>query len=74
MIYPIYPEALRVMKPEQIDHHETDLYLLVTPESAALVKGYAFKKQVTTFRSHKDGKVWYDIPFAYLPNWKGAAK
>jgi len=52
-----------------MDHHESDLYLLVTPESAALIAEYEFKANVRVFRSNIDGRQWYDIPFAYLPFW-----
>lgn len=67
----IYEEAKKVMKPEQIDHHESDLYLMVTKESRKLVNDYEFKFNVTTFVSAIAPHVlWYDIPFAYTPYWE----
>lgn len=53
----------------RIDNHETDLYALVTPESRAIVDQYEFKANVRTFINQIDGRVWFDIPFAYLPAW-----
>jgi hypothetical protein len=53
----------------QLDHHESDLYAKVTPESQAIVDGYRFKCNVTRFTSQIDGLRWYDIPFAYEPFW-----
>jgi hypothetical protein len=45
----------------QIDNHESDLYVKVTPESRAIVEpwlsGYACKHQVKTFRSNIDGEI-----------------
>lgn len=52
-----------------IDNHESDLYCLKTPESAAIVRAWEHAGIVTTFISQIDGKVWYDLPFAYEPFW-----
>lgn len=54
----------------EIDHHESDLYVPVTDETRAIVAEYEFKTNVTTFVSQIDKKLWYDIPFAYLPYWE----
>lgn len=50
------------------DTHESDLYIPVTPETRALVR--ASGRSFTAFFSSKDHKMWYDIPFAYLPWWE----
>lgn len=54
----------------EMDSHESDLYVKVTPESTAIVDSYQFKSNVTTFTSQIDGERWYDIPFAYVPFWE----
>lgn len=54
----------------EIDHHESDLYLPVTPETRELIAKYKFKSNVTTFVSQIDKTLWYDVPFAYLPFWE----
>jgi len=54
----------------QHSQHESDLYLPVNTETMALIKDYRFRSNVTTFRSNIDGKLWYDVPFAYLPFWE----
>lgn len=56
------------------DNHESDLYIPVTEETKNLLKDYEYKNQVTTFTSNIDKKLWFDIPFAYVPFWekKGA--
>lgn len=51
-------------------NHCSDLYAEVTEESTAIIKNYAFKNQVTTFINALDGKLWYDIPFAFSPYWE----
>jgi hypothetical protein len=54
-----------------LDHHESDLYAKVTPESRAIVADYEHRANVKTFRSETDkGEFWYDIPFAYEPWWE----
>lgn len=66
----IYEKAVAILPPDRIDHHETDLYIKVTPESRALVSDYEFRNQVETFLSPLDGCLWFDIPFAYSPAWE----
>lgn len=50
-----------------IENHESDLYTPVTPESTTIVNGYIFRSQVKPFKSERDEKMWYEIPFAYEP-------
>lgn len=52
----------------QLDNHESDLYALVTPESEKIVAEYPHKSNVRKFKG-SDGKMWFDIPFAYEPYW-----
>ena len=64
----IYELAKQKMNSEDIDHHESDLYLKVNEVSKRLVNEYDFKNNVTTFISNIEPHVpWYDIPFAYAP-------
>lgn len=64
----IYNRAKEVMSPEEIDHHDTDLYLKVTPESKKLIEEYDYCWE--TFDDSITGEEWYDVPFAYTPGWK----
>ena len=57
--------AQQQMKPEEIDHHQSDLYLKKTPISDKLIANYRWKNSVTTFRDNIDNELWYEIPFAY---------
>ena len=66
----IYYEAKESMLPEEIGNHCSDLYLLKNAVSEKLVARYEFRCDVKTFRSQIDGKIWYDIPFAYYPYFK----
>ncbi len=52
--------------------HYSDLYVEVTPETQAIVDNYAFKNNVTKFRSQIDGKLMFDIPLANDDFLKGA--
>lgn len=66
----LYEVAAATLPPDHIDHHETDLYIKVTPESRALISDYEFRNQVETFLSPLDNCLWFDIPFAYTPEWE----
>ena len=48
----------------------SDLYLPVNEQTQKLVADYKFKKNVTTFTSNIDKKLWYEIPFAFDPYWE----
>lgn len=68
----IYKVAIKTMRPEDIIHWCSDLYLRVTPESEELVNNYEYKKIVTTFIDDIDHVLWYEIPFAYYgEGWRG---
>ena len=51
-----------------LDHHESDLYAMVTPESRRIVEESGHSS--TMFTSEVDGKLWYDLPFAFEPFWR----
>lgn len=54
-----------------LDHHESDLYAKVTPESRAIVDAFGDGLSVERiFRSKIDNELWYDLPFRYLPWWE----
>lgn len=61
----IHELAVEKMRPEDIDHHYSDLYLRVTPISKNLVAQYDYKNLVTVFIDNIDHVPWYEIPFAY---------
>lgn len=62
----LYQELLTADVP--LDNHESDLYALVTKESTRLVQ--ASGRHYSTFISNIDGRLWYEIPFAYAPWWE----
>lgn len=61
----ILEKAVKIMKENEIDHHESDLYLKVNENSKKLIEEYDFKENVTTFIDEIDDELWYDIPFAW---------
>lgn len=65
----LYEEAKKVMKPEEIDHWQSDLYLKVTPQSKQLVNSYEYRANVKVFRDEVEHRPWFDIPFEYKPWW-----
>lgn len=69
----IYAAALAVLPLEDIEHHNSDLYLRKTNASKALVKQLDNKALLTTFRSY-DGSIWYELPFCYSPYWENPSE
>lgn len=67
----IYAIAMQAMKPTQIDHRNSDLYLLMTNESMQIVSEYrktGGKVQQVVHR--RTGLYWYRLPWAYMPYWQ----
>jgi hypothetical protein len=54
----------------QFDSHETDLYIPVNEQTKELVHRWKFSGNARTFVSQIDHKLWYDLPFAYVPAWE----
>lgn len=48
-----------------IDHHASDLYLKVTPETMQIINQLENKSLLTTFTDNIDKELWYEIPFVY---------
>lgn len=48
-----------------IDHHASDLYLKVTPETTRIINQLENKSLLTTFTDNIDNELWYEIPFVY---------
>ena len=51
---------------QEISSHYSDLYTPVNEVTREIVDNYESKQNVTTFKSQIDGRLWFDIPFAYL--------
>ena len=69
----IYEYAVKRLPAEDIDHHESDLYIRKTPESTALINKMKYKDcgLLTTFRSNiAPHDTWYELPFCYTPDWR----
>lgn len=64
---PIYPALLKAGA--TMDNHESDLYVLIDDISRPILDQHS-PMGATKFRSELDGKLWMDIPFAYLPYWE----
>jgi len=64
--------AMKTLPAEDIDHHESDLYIRKTPESTALINKMQYKDcgLLTTFRDQIEGDIWYELPFCYSGFWQ----
>ena len=67
----MHAAAAAKLPPEDIDHHESDLYIRKTPESDALIGRLTSKSLLSRFRSQLDGCIWYELPFCWSP-YEGA--
>ena len=56
-----------------IGNHYSDLYVLATPESEAVLKRHK-EHSYSMFKSRIDGEMYFDIPFAYEPYWEKRQK
>lgn len=52
-----------------LDHHESDLFVKITPRSRQIVQDYEHKENVTVFPHQETKELWFDVPFAYQPFW-----
>jgi hypothetical protein len=60
---------------ENMGSHVSDLYVPVSDKATEILNHYPIHKaNATTFKSEIDGKMNYDIPFAYKPYWDAKAK
>jgi hypothetical protein len=55
------------------DNHESDLYVLATPEARELVRKHGHGSPAS-FVSAIDGKLWFDLPFQFDPFWERRAR
>lgn len=62
---------------EDIDHHESDLYLRITAATRQIMRKFLADnnnppQSPLTWSTFKDqqGVAWYEIPFAYIPFWE----
>jgi hypothetical protein len=54
----------------QTDNHESDLYFPVTEETKEILNKFPLQESnATIFKCAIDGKLWFDVPFAYDPYW-----
>lgn len=67
----LYARAVQCMQPHQIDHFRSDLYLLMTTESLALVNEFRdCGGWVDHVVENDTGLYWYYIPWGYTPYWQ----
>ena len=60
---------------DDIDTHESDIYVLKTPETTKIIKDYydsqGLKSQATTFIDNITHRPFYEIPFGYMNEFVG---
>lgn len=59
----------------EISHWQSDLYVEVNATSKEILSRHALElSNAKIFRSEVDGKMLYDVPFAYEPYWERLPK
>ena len=58
--------------PKDIDHHDYDLYVYITPLTTRVLKAWMKNNNhtdtlVQTFKDQITGRMMYDIAFQYIP-------
>ena len=55
---------------EDLDTHYSDIYVLKTPKTEAIIKSYyegmKIENQSSTFKDNISGRIFFDIPFGYM--------
>ena len=69
----VYAIAVQTLPPEDIDHHNSDLYLKRTVASKAIVDRMENKALLSVFRD-SSGVAWYELPFCFTPYWENPSK
>ena len=69
----IYAAAVAELPAEDIDHHNSDLYLRRTPAATALINRLENRALLSVFRD-PSGAVWYELPFCFAPYWENPSK
>lgn len=65
-----YEYAAAYMEPEHIDHHESDLYLMIDDVSRVIVGALDNTALLSVFRSQIEPReLWYELPFCFTPWW-----
>lgn len=61
-------KAMETLPKEDIDTHDSDLYIKKTKESEALLNNMKDKDSglLSTFRDQQTGETWYEVPFANM--------
>lgn len=59
----------------ETDNHQSDLYIPRTVAALEILAKYPeYRYTAKTFVNNLDGKLWIDVPFAYLPWWEKRAQ
>lgn len=64
----VYEHAAAYMEPAHIDHHESDLYLMIDDVSRVIVGALDNTALLSVFRSQIEPReLWYELPFCFTP-------
>ena len=58
----------------ELDHHESDLYVLETDTARGILNGYGVERIDEGRFIAYDGRHWLELPFQYQPFWDKKAR
>lgn len=55
-----------------LDNHYSDLYVLSEPKADAIILEHRGRaaSALSRFKSQRDGRLWWDVPFCFDPYWE----
>lgn len=67
----LYDALVAAMPADQIDHHESDLYVKCTEVSTKIIYEAELSPVMkSTFVDQITHTLWYDLAFCYSPYWE----
>ena len=70
----LYKALIDALPADQIDHHESDLYVKATDVSMKIVRDAGIGHHMyEMFRDQITGTLWIDLYFQYSPFWEEKA-
>ena len=66
----VYSEAVRILAPNHIDHHRSDLFILMNWQSMPIIRQYRAQGGIVEEILEEGTQLyWYFIPWGYTPYW-----
>lgn len=63
----------------ETDSHQSDLYVIDDDTSRSIIEAYEAEEDAIPlskkmFKDNREGRVWFELPFAFTPYWERVKK